>query len=140
MLAPMNTRRDLDFPGVAGLLAITLILSFNQVVIKVTNDGLQPVFQAGLRSLFGVICLFVWVAFSARKIRVRRDEVLSGLLLGLLFAVEFLLLFLALDITSVARSAILFYSMPVWLSIVAHFVLPGNESTRCKKPPKGTAT
>lgn len=125
----MGNRRDLDLSGVAALMVITLILSFNQVVIKVTNDGLQPVFQAGLRSLFGLVCLLVWGAVSARRIRVLRGDILSGLLLGVFFAVEFLLLFLALDITSVARSAILFYSMPVWLSIVAHFLLPGERLT-----------
>lgn len=125
----MMTRRDLDLPGLAGLLAITLVLAFNQVVIKVTNDGLQPVFQAGLRSLFGVVCLFAWVGLSSRHIRLRRDEILSGLLLGLLFAIEFVLLFMALDVTSVARSAILFYSMPIWLSIAGHFLLPGERIT-----------
>ena len=128
-VAPMGNRRDLDVSGVAALMTITLILSFNQVVIKVTNEGIQPAFQAGLRSLFGLLCLFVWVTLSARKITIRRGDLLSGLLLGVFFAVEFLLLFLALDITSVARSAILFYSMPVWLSIVAHFVLPGERLT-----------
>lgn len=36
---------------------------------------------------------------------------------GLLFAAEFICLFTALDLTSVARVSILFYSMPVWLAI-----------------------
>lgn len=126
----MHDRRDLDASGLAGLLAVTLILAFNQVVIKVTNDGIQPIFQAALRSFLAVGFLFVWVAFSSRAIRIRRVEIGSGLLLGLLFAVEFVLLFSALDITSVARSAILFYSMPVWLTLVGHFVLPGERITR----------
>lgn len=125
----MHDRRDLDAAGLAGLLTITVILAFNQVVIKVTNDGIQPVFQAALRSFLGAACLLIWVAFSARAIRIRRNEIASGLLLGVLFAIEFLLLFSALDVTSVARSAILFYSMPVWLSIVGHFVLPGERIT-----------
>lgn len=131
-VAAMTQRRDLDLPGLAGLLAITFVLAFNQVVIKVTNDGLQPVFQAGLRSLLGVLCLLIWVAVTSRHIRFRRDELLSGLLLGILFAVEFLLLFVALDMTSVARSAILFYSMPIWLSIAGHFLLPGERITKSR--------
>jgi drug/metabolite transporter (DMT)-like permease len=46
-----------------------------------------------------------------------------------LFAAEFICLFTALDLTSVARVSILFYSMPVWLAIFAHFLLPGEQLT-----------
>jgi drug/metabolite transporter (DMT)-like permease len=38
-------------------------------------------------------------------------------------------LFIALDYTSIARSSIMFYSMPVWLAIAAHFVLPDERLT-----------
>ena len=48
---------------------------------------------------------------------------------GFLFAAEFICLFTALDLTSVARVSILFYSMPVWLAIFAHFLLPGEQLT-----------
>jgi drug/metabolite transporter (DMT)-like permease len=48
-------------------------------------------------------------------------------MLGGLFAVEFVFLFLALDLTSVSRASILFYSMPMWLAVIAHFVLPGER-------------
>ncbi len=44
-----------------------------------------------------------------------------------MFALEFVLLFLALDYTTVARASVLFYTMPVWFTIAASFLLP-NES------------
>ena len=40
---------------------------------------------------------------------------------------EFWCLFKSLDYTSVARASIIFYSMPVWLALVAHFVLPNER-------------
>jgi drug/metabolite transporter (DMT)-like permease len=49
-----------------------------------------------------------------------------------LFAAEFICLFTALDLTSVARVSILFYSMPVWLGIFAHFLLPGEQLTTAR--------
>ena len=38
-------------------------------------------------------------------------------------------LFTALDFTSVARVSIIFYSMPVWLALAAHFLLPAERLT-----------
>ncbi|MBS8229074.1 EamA/RhaT family transporter, partial [Vannielia litorea] len=34
--------------------------------------------------------------------------------MGLCFSLEFVMLFIALDLTTVARSALMFYTMPVW--------------------------
>ena len=56
----------------------------------------------------------------------------AGLLMGLIFAAEFLFLFLALDLTTVVRTSIIFYSMPVWLALMAHVGLPGERITRTK--------
>ncbi|TNF18809.1 MAG: DMT family transporter [Rhodobacteraceae bacterium] len=125
----MNTRIELDRTGFVSLTVLTVVLALNQVVIKYTNGGLQPVFQAGLRSTLALIPLLIWVALSRREIRFERSQVAAGLMLGGWFALEFLLLFTALDRTTVSRSAILFYSMPVWLAVAGHFLLPGERLT-----------
>jgi drug/metabolite transporter (DMT)-like permease len=52
--------------------------------------------------------------------------------MGAIFALEFLALFLALDLTTVGRSALIMYSMPVWLGLAGHFFLPGERSTPMK--------
>jgi drug/metabolite transporter (DMT)-like permease len=43
--------------------------------------------------------------------------------MGTLFAAEFLCLFLALDLTTVGRTSVLMYSMPLWFALMAHFGL-----------------
>jgi drug/metabolite transporter (DMT)-like permease len=52
--------------------------------------------------------------------------------MGTVFAVEFLALFVALDLTTVGRSALIMYSMPVWLGLAGHFFLPGERSSPMK--------
>jgi drug/metabolite transporter (DMT)-like permease len=47
----------------------------------------------------------------------------AGLLIGAVFSAEFLFLFLALDLTTVGRSSLIMYSMPVWFAFLAHFWL-----------------
>ena len=123
-------RKDrLDMPGLAGLLAVTALLAANQVIVKQTNQGLQPVFFAGLRSVLATFAVLAWLRLRRRPLRLPPGTLGPGLLIGVIFAVEFLCLFMALDLTTVSRAAILFYSMPLWLSLAAHVGLPGERLT-----------
>lgn len=119
----------LDGRGLAILLGVTLLLAVNQIVVKVTNEGLQPVFFAGLRSALAVPFVAGWMIWKGRTPRYTPGTLGAGLLIGAVFAAEFLCLFMALDLTTVSRAAIIFYSMPVWLGLAAHFGLPGERLT-----------
>ena len=123
-------RKDrLDGTGLAALLAIAALLAANQVIVKVTNQGLQPVFFAGARSAIAAIALWLWMAARGHAPRYTPGTLLPGLAIGAVFSIEFLCLFMALDLTTVSRTAILFYSMPLWLALMAHFGLPGERLT-----------
>jgi drug/metabolite transporter (DMT)-like permease len=54
---------------------------------------------------------------------------MAGVLAGLVFSTEFTFLFIALDLTTVTRTSVIFYSMPVWLALAAHVLLPGEAIT-----------
>lgn len=125
-LKRMERKDAIDLAGATGLVLFATVLAFNQVVIKVTNAGFGPVFAAGLRSGLALLVLALWLLVRRRKLAGIRRTVWPGLLLGGLFTVEFIFLFIALDLTTVSRVSILFYSMPVWLAVVAHFALPGE--------------
>lgn len=126
-------RKDrLDGIGFAALLGVTLLLGANQIMVKLINQGLQPVFFAGLRSVLGLGSVWLWLWFRGRPPVLRRADLGAGLLIGTLFAAEFLCLFIALDLTAVSRASIIFYSMPVWLALLAHFGIPGERITPFK--------
>ncbi|CUH76827.1 putative amino-acid metabolite efflux pump [Tropicibacter naphthalenivorans] len=126
----MERKDSMDLVGAAGMVGFAATLAFNQVVIKVTNAGFGPVFAAGFRSILAVGLLLLWCLLSGRKLNGLRAALGPGLLLGVLFSAEFVFLFNALDMTSVSRASILFYSMPVWLTIIANFTLPGERLSR----------
>ena len=55
-------RKDrLDRTGLLTLLAVTLLLAFNQIVIKIVDHDLQPVFFAGARSALAVVFVGLWL-------------------------------------------------------------------------------
>ncbi len=121
-----DMRKDrIDLAGAIGLVGISLLLAGNQIIIKQTGTGLSPVFQAGLRSAGAMVLVLGWVLYRGIKLRIGRDHIGPGLLLGLLFSAEFVALFTALDVTSVSRASIIFYTMPMHLSIMAHLWIPG---------------
>jgi drug/metabolite transporter (DMT)-like permease len=124
------TKRDrIDAAGTAALTGFALLFAFNQVAIKITNGGLQPVFAAGLRSVGALAVLLLWVLWRRKPLTLARAYWAPGLLVGALFAFEFICLFLALDLTGVARASVIFYSMPVWMALGAHLFLAGDRLT-----------
>lgn len=125
----MPGQKPMDSFGALSLVAFALLLAVNQVVIKLTNDGIQPVFLAALRSLGGAFCLYAWMRWRGIGTRIDPGTVPAGLLIGLLFAFEFVCLFLALDLTTVTRVSVIFYTMPIWLALGAHLLIPGETLT-----------
>ena len=114
--------------GALSLTAFSAFLAFNQIIIKLVNEGLQPDFFAGVRSLLAIFCLWGWLVWRGRPPRLERRYLGVGLIVGAAFAAEFLFLFMALDLTTVTRTSIILYSMPLWLAFAAHFVLPGERT------------
>lgn len=128
----MPRKDQMDAFGATSLVLFSVLFGFNQVVIKVVNDGFQPVFAAGLRSLGAIPLIVLWAALRGRSLRILPGTAGGGLLLAACFTFEFLLLFTALDLTTVSRMSVIFYSMPIWLSLGAHFLIPGERMSRRK--------
>ena len=118
----MERKSQIDAFGAACLIGFSALLAFNQVVIKVTNGGLQPVLFAGLRSAGAIFCIYLWMRWRGIPITLDQNRG-PGLLIGVVFALEFLCLFNALDLTTVARTSVIFYTMPFWLAVGARIWL-----------------
>lgn len=135
----MARKTSLDMFGILSLTGFAVLLGVNQVAIKLGNGGFQPVFMAGIRSLGALLVLLLWMRLRGVEFRIRPGTVPSGILLGVLFAIEFSCIFFALDLTTVARTSILFYTMPVWLGFAGHFLLEGERLSPMKLAGQGLA-
>lgn len=124
---PEANRIPLDMLGFWLMLGFSVLLAVNNVAMKYGVQGFQPVVLAGLRSALGVVALALWMRW--RRIEFRFDLWVPGLLVGALFGFEFFLLFIAMDLTTLVRAAILFYAMPLWTAALGHFLFPGERLT-----------
>ena len=123
----MERRDRIDAFGAASLVAFSGLLALNQVAIVVVGEGFQPILVAGVRSALAALVIGAIMAAQGAPARFRRDMAGPGALIGLIFAAEFVCLFTALDLTGVTRVSVIFYTMPVWLAVIGHFVLPGER-------------
>ncbi|NRB04639.1 MAG: DMT family transporter [Rhodobacteraceae bacterium] len=123
----MTRKSHIDTFGAAALIGFALHLAFNQVVMKVTNGGFGPVYAAGLRSCGAALVLLAWMYLRGIPMMPPRASMVGGVIAGALFAFEFICLFISLDLTTVSRASIIFYSMPVWLALASHVLLPGER-------------
>ena len=104
-------------------------MAVNQIAVKEVNRGLQPMFFAGARSALAIVFVYAWMKYRGLWGRIRWADLDPDLAIGAVFAAEFLCLFIALDLTAVSRASVIFYSMPLWLAVAAHFWLPNERIT-----------
>lgn len=119
----MERKDRIDAVGAAMLVAFSALLGLNQVLMKLVNAGMEPFFQAGLRSLFALPIVLGFALFARKRLSISDGSLLPGLAAGACFGIEFALLFNGLDLTSVGRASVLFYTMPVWMAVGAHLFL-----------------
>jgi drug/metabolite transporter (DMT)-like permease len=129
MGAGMERKDRIDALGGAVLLTFSLLVGLNQVMIKLVNAGLQPVFQAGLRSACAFLPVLVFAILARRRLSLTDGSLWPGVLAGVFFAAEFILMFQSVEYTNVARVSVFFYTMPFWVALGAHFLIPGERLT-----------
>ncbi len=122
----------MDLAGTSVLVAQTALLGLNQVLIKIVNTGLAPVFQAGLRSFLAAFPILIFAILTRKRLSITDGSLVPGIICGTFFGIEFLLLFQALDYTTVARATVFFYTMPFWVAVAAPFLIPGERFTVLK--------
>jgi drug/metabolite transporter (DMT)-like permease len=126
----LPARRTPDGFAILTMIALCAIWGLQQVAIKSTNSALPPIFQAGLRSAMAAILVWAWA--RARRTPLFRDDgtLGAGLLAGVLFASEFVCIFLGLTMTSASRMAVFLYTAPCFTALGLHWFVDGERMRR----------
>ncbi|CAB3810410.1 DMT family transporter [Paraburkholderia fynbosensis] len=126
----LPARRAPDSFAILLMIGLCAIWGLQQVAIKSTNSALPPVFQAGLRSAIAAVLVWGWA--RARGTPLFRDDgtLGAGLLAGVLFAAEFVCIFLGLTLTSASRMAVFLYTAPCFTALGLHWFVDGERMRR----------
>lgn len=120
-------RQHLDAAAMALMVLLCACWGFNQVAIKLANAGISPLLQAGLRSAGSALLVWAWARYRGVRIFTRDGSLGVGLLIGLLFAGEFLFLYRGLLYTTASRAVLFLYTSPFVVAIGAHLYIPGER-------------
>jgi drug/metabolite transporter (DMT)-like permease len=113
----------IDIKGFTAILIITLLWGSNYSAIKITNAGFSPIFTSFLRSIVASSLGIAYCLYLKQNLYHRGPLLLHGLVIGILFGLEFALLYLGMLFTDSARAVILIYLSPFVVAAGAHLFL-----------------
>jgi drug/metabolite transporter (DMT)-like permease len=131
-MAADESKDYLDVKALILLFVITLVWGINHPTIKYVNQGIAPVFASALRSIIASLCGVIYCLWKKEKIFHTDINLLHGVVVGLLFGLEFACIYIGLLYTDAARSIIFLYTSPFIVTVGAHFFLKGDRLTSLK--------
>jgi drug/metabolite transporter (DMT)-like permease len=116
-------RAQLQWQPIATMLVIALVWGSNMAFVKLAARDIAPLFMAGIRSMVAAVCLYIWMKARGLALFPARIIIFHGVVAGLLFGIEFGLIFVGLKYTLASRGYVILYTAPFVAALGAHFFL-----------------
>ncbi|TKW77125.1 MAG: DMT family transporter [Bradyrhizobium icense] len=111
-------------PGAAALmLMLCLSWGFNQIAVKLVLADVPPMLQALSRSVGALPVLLIIGWFRGIKFFERDGTLWAGVCCGLIFGIEFVLIYQGLLYTSASRAAVFLYTAPFFVALGSYIFL-----------------
>lgn len=113
----------IDTRGFITVLILALLWGINYSAIKISNTGFSPIYTSFLRSVIASGLGIVYCLAIRQRLFHRGTMLVHGIVVGVLFGLEFACLYLGLLFTGSARAVILIYLSPFVVAAGAHLFL-----------------
>lgn len=117
-MSPVQRKNHLDTLAITLLVACCAFWGFQQILIKLASREIPPLWQASVRMAGATLLLWLWCQARGVKLFERDGSLRGGMLVGLLFAGEFCLIYLGLQHTSASRLTVFLYTSPFWVALL----------------------
>ena len=124
---PASHTRPLDAAGMVLVVFICLTWGFNQPAIKLAIHDVPPLTQCAIRSSLATFIVLGLMRLRGLPIAARDGTLGAGLIAGLLFGFEFLLIYRGLLYTTASRAVLFIYLAPFFVVIGARWLFPGDR-------------
>jgi drug/metabolite transporter (DMT)-like permease len=127
--APPMTPSARPLDSVAIVVTVVLCLSWgvNQVAVKLAIPEIPPLIQAAVRSTGAVMIVALWARWRGIPLFRKDATLLPGLVAGVLFAIEFILIYRGLVWTTATRAVLFIYLAPFLVVIGGRWTLSGDR-------------
>ena len=125
--SPTHHTRPLDALAVAAVLMLCLSWGFNQVSVKLALHDIPPFMQAAVRSVGAALIVVVVAKARGLKLFARDGTLAAGVIAGLLFGTEFILIYQGLVYTTATRAVLFIYLAPFFVVLGTRIFLPADR-------------
>ena len=132
MNKPENSHNPISVTAIMLLVMLSFLWGGNMISIKFSSQGIPPILAAMMRSLLASIFLWIHARAMGEDVFLEPAYIKHGIVIGVLFGVEFLFLFWGPSFTDASRAVVFLYTQPLWVALAAHFVLPNDRLTWAK--------
>jgi drug/metabolite transporter (DMT)-like permease len=115
--------RPLSPGAVALMLMLCLSWGFNQIAVKLVLPDVPPMLQALSRSVGALPVLLIIGWLRGVKFFERDGTLWAGLSAGIIFGIEFVLIYRGLLLTSASRGVVFIYTAPFFVALGSHLFL-----------------
>ena len=130
---PANRSDHLPAHAIGTALFLALLWGGLGPTLKISLSGVPPLGAAWLRFGTGMVAIALWAVFVERDhLRPTRGEVPHLLALGALFAVQIAALNIGAMRTSAGHSSTLLNAYPLFVALLAHWLVPGDRLSPIK--------
>ncbi|MFY0571157.1 DMT family transporter [Archangium lansingense] len=126
----MSERRGADAFCFQLMIVLCGLWGLQQVAIKLAAADIAPIMQASARSGIAALLVGLLMCWRGGWEGLRQGTLPAGLLSGVLFALEFLLIALGLERTTAGHIAVFLYTSPIFSALGLHLLLPSERLRR----------
>ena len=126
---PDTTAGPLDLLAITLTVILCLSWGLNQVAVKLALPDVPPVIQVTIRAAGATLLLTIWMLVRGVRFDFRDGTLKPGILIGLLFTFEYVLIYQGLLYTSASRSVVYLYTAPIFVVILSRWFLPDERFT-----------
>lgn len=117
-MTPVQRKDHLDTLAITLLVVCCAFWGYQQILIKFASREIPPLWQASIRMWGATALLWLWCQYRGVPLFKRDGTLKGGLLVGLLFAGEFVFIYLGLTHTSASRLTVFLYTSPFWVALL----------------------
>lgn len=125
---PASHTRPLDAAGMAITVFLCVTWGFNQPAIKLAIlEGVPPLLQCAIRSALGMLIVLGIMRVRGLPVLARDGTLVAGVIVGILFGLEFLLIYRGLIYTAASRATLFIYLAPFFVVLGSRWLFPGDR-------------
>ena len=120
-------RKPLDATAYGAMVLLAAAWGFQQAAIKLIAPDVSLIMQSAIRSAAATVLVLGWAAYRGIPLFARDGTLRAGIGAGVLFGLEFALIYGGLGHTNVSRMTVFVYLAPPLTALGLHFFVRGER-------------